>query len=126
MSHRGFGNRSQWFVALAVLVGVAAGCGGDGEAETTAASTVATTSATNESDGTSTAAPHLGDDQVFTGDGFRIELPAGWTPFGPEDLDFGELFEAADEEVDLGVLEGQLAALFEQGGLLMAFDFGNA
>lgn len=61
-----------------------------------------------------------------TTEGFQLVLPTGWTTFGPDDLDYGEFFEGAEDEVDLGGLEQELASGFDQGGVLMAFDFENS
>ena len=118
MAIRGASRSFRWFMTLLLVTGLVAGCGGE-EGSEEAAGASETTAAV--------AAPvDLAGHDIWVGDGFSIAVPSGWTPFGPEDLDFGELFEAAEEEVDLGILEGQLAAVFEQGGLLMAFDFENA
>jgi hypothetical protein len=66
--------------------------------------------------------------EQFNGDGFTVAVPAEWVSLGPDDLDFGEVVDAGVEEAGLEdeFLAEAAASAFEQGGLLMAFDFVNS
>lgn len=57
-------------------------------------------------------------------EGFRISLPESYVAFGPDELDYEELFGEVPEGTIDG-LEDQVAQIFSFGGVLMAFDLDD-
>lgn len=55
-------------------------------------------------------------------DGFEIALPDDWTIFGQADIDVDQLMSGVDGS-SFADIQDQITSLFEQGGVLMAFDF---
>ncbi|MDJ0954440.1 MAG: hypothetical protein QNJ81_12245 [Acidimicrobiia bacterium] len=54
-------------------------------------------------------------------EGFTVALPDSYIAFGPDELDYDELFAAVPDEV-LDGFETQAAQIFSFGGVLVAFD----
>ncbi len=67
--------------------------------------------------------------ELFDGseNGFEIALPEDWTFFGPDDLDFGDFLSDVDfgDASQYAQIQDQIVGMFNQGGVLFAFDFGR-
>ena len=54
-------------------------------------------------------------------EGFSVALPDTYVAFGPDELDFEEMFAAVPDDI-LDGFEAQAAQIFSFGGVLVAFD----
>ncbi len=57
-------------------------------------------------------------------EGFRVSLPESYVAFGPDELDYEEIFAEVPDELLQG-FEDQAAQIFSFGGVLMAFDVAS-
>ena len=100
-------------IALVALLLVIGGCG-DGAAQTTTEQTAAIPD----------VVPAAGY-EAFASDEFSILLPEGWTVVSADDIDMAEILDAAEFDVELAEFRDIVAAAFDSGGKLFAFDFST-